>query len=215
MEAFINLTKGGVIYQGPIYMVQYKVQSTEMIIKDPKYLVVEITLKRLFKYHLATTYVPSALLIIITTITLYVDEEHYGATIMVHLTTMLVTFTLYQSVSDSMPKTANLKLIDIWLLYGIIVPFVTFLVETLLILLAANENVGSLDAIDSKPNSSRRRIVVAPNSENTTAPEEGRTAIMVRRRTKVVVKYAAQLTVPFATLMFCVYYAYVAYTYYN
>ena len=215
MEDFINLSVSGVSYDGPRSMVQFEVESTEMILKDPNYLVIEIKLKRMFKYHLAATYVPSALLIIITTITLFVDEKHYGATIMVHLTTMLVMFTLYQSVSDSMPKTANLKLIDIWLLYGIIVPFVTFLVETLLILLAANENVGSLDASDSKPNSSRRRIVVAPNSENTTAPEEGRTAIAVRRRTKVVVKYVAQFTVPFATLMFYMYYAYVAYSYYN
>ena len=215
MEAFINLSKGGVIYEGPISMVQYKVQSTEMIIKDPKYLVVEITLKRLFKYHLATTYVPSALLIIITTITLYVGEEHYGVTIMVHLTTMLVMFTLYQSVSDNMPKTANLKLIDIWLLYGIIVPFVTFLVETLLILLAANDDVDSLDVTDTRPNSSQRQIEVAPISENAAAPEEGRKVIAVRKRTKVVIKYAAQFTVPFATLMFCMYYGYVAYTYYN
>ena len=142
-------------------------------------------------------------------------EEHYGATIMVHLTTMLVMFTLYQSVSDNMPKTANLKLIDIWLLYGIIVPFVTFLVETLLILLTANDDLDGLDVTDAKPDAFQRRIKVAPTSENTSAPEEGRKVILVRKRTKVVIKYAAQITVPFATLMFCMYYAYVAYAYYN
>ena len=32
MEAFINLTKGGVTYEGPKSMIQYKVQSMEMIL---------------------------------------------------------------------------------------------------------------------------------------------------------------------------------------
>ena len=44
MEAFINLSAGGLIYEGPRSMVQFVIQSTEMILKDPKYLVVEITL---------------------------------------------------------------------------------------------------------------------------------------------------------------------------
>ena len=211
MEAFIDLSAGGVLYEGPRSMVQFEVKSIEMISKDPHFLVVEIVLKRMFKYHLAATYVPSALLIIITTITLFVDEKHYGATIMVHLTTMLVMFTLYQSVSDSMPKTANLKLIDIWLLYGIIVPFVTFVVETILILLAANDDQHDNDV---KPNPLQTRIDVAPTPENTNT-DERRRAFLVRKRTKLVLKYAAQIIVPFANSVFIITYAYLAYRKYD
>ena len=211
MEAFIDLSAGGVLYEGPRSMVQFEVKSIEMISKDAHFLVVEIVLKRMFKYHLAATYVPSALLIIITTITLFVDEKHYGATIMVHLTTMLVMFTLYQSVSDSMPKTAYLKLIDIWLLYGIIVPFVTFVVETILILLAANDDQHDNDV---KPNPLQKRIDVAPNPENTNTDERIR-AFVVRKRAKLVLKYAAQIVVPFANSVFIITYAYLAYRQYD
>ena len=211
MEDFINLSAAGVVYQGPRSMIQFEVVSTKMILKDPNYLVVEIKLKRMFKYHLAATYVPSALLIIVTTITLFVDEKHYGSTIMVHLTTMLVMFTLYQSVSDSMPKTAYLKFIDIWLLYGIIVPFVTFIVETILILLAVNDDVDGLDATAIKFHPVQRRIEIAPTPENTINQEKRGMGIVVRKRTKAVIKYASQIIIPLATMMFFITYACLAY----
>ena len=215
MEDFINLSVSGVSYDGPRSMVQFEVESMEMILKDPNYLVIEIKLKRMFKYHLAATYVPSALLIIITTITLFVDEKHYGATIMVHLTTMLVMFTLYQSVSDSMPKTAYLKFIDIWLLYGIIVPFVTFIVETILILLAVNDDVDGLYATVVKLHPVQRRIQVAPTPESTSNREQRKMGIEVRKITKEVIKYASQIIIPLATMTFFITYAYLAYAQYD
>jgi hypothetical protein len=50
---------------------------------------------------------------------------------MVSLTAMLVMYTLYQSISGSLPQTAYLKMIDAWLLFGLIMPFVVFLVEVI------------------------------------------------------------------------------------
>ena len=43
---------------------------------------------------------------------------------MVALTTMLVIYTLHQSISATLPATAHLKMIDIWLFGGLIVPFI-------------------------------------------------------------------------------------------
>jgi hypothetical protein len=42
---------------------------------------------------------------------------------MVALTSMLVMYTLFQSVSDDLPQTPYLKMIDIWLLAGRLVAF--------------------------------------------------------------------------------------------
>ena len=49
---------------------------------------------------------------------------------MVALTAMLVTYTLYQSISEYLPHTSYLKMIDIWLIGGLLFPFfiVTILV---------------------------------------------------------------------------------------
>ena len=60
----------------------------------------------------------------ISAFTLYIDVSHFEATIMVALTAMLVIYTLHQSISANLPATAYLKLIDIWLFGGLIIPFI-------------------------------------------------------------------------------------------
>ena len=58
---------------------------------------------------------------------MFIDEAHFRTTVMVALTAMLVMYTLYQSIARSLPQTAYLKLIDAWLLFGLISPFFVFL----------------------------------------------------------------------------------------
>ena len=215
MEAFINLSAGRLIYEGPRSMVQFVIQSTKIILKDPKYLVVEITLKRMCTYHLAATFLPTALLMIVTQLTLFVDEKHFEATIMVHLTTMLVMYTLYQGVSAGMPKTADLKFIDIWLLFGLIVPFVTFVVETSLKLLSvdgddglSNTTVGSFSPIQSQ-------IRITPISRNKETLDDPRKSVSFRKKTKSTLYLAAQILIPLVTVIFTGFYAFLALTYYS
>ena len=45
------------------------------------------------------------------------------------MTVLLVMYTLYQSVSLSISQTAYLKMIDYWLLFCLIIPFIVFLME--------------------------------------------------------------------------------------
>ena len=91
-------------------------------------IIIGVTMKRNFVYHLATTYMPTTCLLSIVLLTLYIPEERFEATIMVALTSMLVMYTLYQSVSETLPKTSYIKLIDGWLLFCLFLPFLVFLV---------------------------------------------------------------------------------------
>lgn len=45
------------------------------------------------------------------------------------LTIMLVMYTMYQGVSQTLPKMADMKFIDWWLLFCVIVPFLAFMTE--------------------------------------------------------------------------------------
>jgi len=56
--------------------------------------------------------------------TLLIDKSHFEITISVALTTMLVIYTLHRSISSNLPKTSYLKMIDIWLFSGLILPFI-------------------------------------------------------------------------------------------
>merc|ERR1712106_1106760 len=46
------------------------------------------------------------------------------------LTCMLVLATMFISIADSLPKTAYLKMMDYWLVFNLILPFVEVLIHT-------------------------------------------------------------------------------------
>ena len=85
---------------------------------------VEIILCRKISYHIVNIYIPTLCLILIAGFTLFIDYSHFETTIMVALTTMLVTYTLYQSISGYLPQTSYMKMIDIWLFGGLLFPFI-------------------------------------------------------------------------------------------
>ena len=60
--------------------------------------------QRKFQYHLISVYIPSLSLFVISIATMRIDIEHFEATIMVHLTAMLVVYTLFQAISASLPQ---------------------------------------------------------------------------------------------------------------
>ena len=98
---------------------------------DMVYLAFEI--KRLSGPFWMSLFVPSVCLILAAEISLFIDESHFEAMIMVALTSNLVMYTLYNAILEKMPEDSSLKLIDIWLLHGLLMPMIVFIV------LAANE----------------------------------------------------------------------------
>ena len=105
----------------------------KIITKSSDYIMIEFTLQRMYSFYLATTYLPSICLLLAAEITLFIDESHFEATTMVALTAMLVMYTMYQSTAQSLPQTSYLKMIDIWLLPGLLIPFLVFCLEVRLI----------------------------------------------------------------------------------
>ena len=93
---------------------------------------VKVIFCRKFSYHIVNIYLPTLCLVIIAGLTLFIDLSHFEATIMVALTSMLVTYTLYQSISEYLPHTSYLKMIDIWLIGGLLFPF--FIITILVIM---------------------------------------------------------------------------------
>ena len=50
----------------------------------------------------------------------------------VNLTSLLVMTTLFISVSDSLPKTSYIKMIDVWLIANLFVPFAETILHTVI-----------------------------------------------------------------------------------
>ena len=99
-----------------------------------------IHMKRNPNYHIFSTYMPTSCILLMAMITLFIDQSHFEATIMVTLTSMLVMYTLFQSKATSMPSTAYLKLLDYWFCFGLVMPFVAFMVEVIWELMSEKKN---------------------------------------------------------------------------
>ena len=73
--------------------------------------------------------------------TLYFAKEHFKTAVPVAITSLLVMYTLKGSISSKLPPTSYIKFIDIWLLYGLLLPFFIIILLILIEHLPDNSNV--------------------------------------------------------------------------
>ena len=85
-------------------------------------------------------------------ITVYFKAEHFKTSIPVAITSMLVMYTLNQSVSSKLPPTSYVKFIDIWILFGLSQPFFIIIILVLVEHLP-RDSVKSFSAKGDKQNS--------------------------------------------------------------
>ena len=89
-----------------------------------------IVLKRKILKELLTTYLPTLLLLFMTYATSYFKSFYFEASVTVNLTIMLVMTTIFTSKIEELPPTSDTKMIDLWLIYCLLVPFSWTLVQT-------------------------------------------------------------------------------------
>ena len=86
-------------------------------------IIMTVVLKRRILNELLTTYLPSLLILTIVYTTNFFKDFFFEAVVTVNLTSQLVLTTLFISVSGALPKTAYVKMIDIWLIFAQLIPF--------------------------------------------------------------------------------------------
>ena len=89
-----------------------------------------IKLKRKVVTELLTTYLPTILLLFITFTSIFFDKELFGDVIAVNLTIMLVMTTIFTSKIEELPPTSDMKMIDVWLIFCLVVPFLEVILRT-------------------------------------------------------------------------------------
>ena len=89
-----------------------------------------INLKRKIQTELLTTYLPTVLLLIVSYATTFFKPEFFEASLTVNLTIMLVMTTIFTSKIEELPPTSDTKMIDIWLIFCLLVPFAFTLIQT-------------------------------------------------------------------------------------
>ncbi len=130
---FVRLNASKVAYMGPIELTIYFVKnitfSNVMIQTDTEAVQVELKFGRRILNTLLTTYLPTLLICLVSFSTNYFKAFFFEAIVTVNLTSLLVLTTLFISVSQSLPQTAYVKLLDVWLIVCLIVPFSEVLLQ--------------------------------------------------------------------------------------
>ena len=93
-------------------------------------LVLTLILKRRIMNELLTTYLPTVFILCIVYATNYFKPFFFEAVVTVNLTSQLVLTTLFISVSNSLPPTSYVKMIDVWLIFSQLIPFAEVLLHT-------------------------------------------------------------------------------------
>ena len=89
-----------------------------------------ITFKRRITNAILTIYLPTFLLLSIVYATNFFKDFFFEAVVTVNLTALLVLTTLFISVSSSLPTTSYVKMVDVWLIFAQMVPFIEVLLHT-------------------------------------------------------------------------------------
>ena len=148
--------------------------------------------KRLGSSFWLSLFIPSMCLILAAEITLFLDETHFKATITVALTANLVMYTLYKNIEEKLPEDSRLKLIDIWLLHGLLMPMIVF------IILVTSELIRSEDKdSDSFTNGSKvagSHVKISPHIEN----------MENNKQQKNLAFYACRLIIPLVSVTFII-----------
>ena len=103
LKSKVELEGNSISFNGSTDLPQFEVKAALNETDGGKAFFIVI-LKRKFAYHLVSVYIPSLSLLAVSLATLHISIDHFEANIMVHLTAMLVMYTLFQAISVSLPK---------------------------------------------------------------------------------------------------------------
>ena len=131
---FVEMALGGFVYKGPVDLQQYFVIKSSMgkriYSNGLSQLVVKMSFGRKLMNSVLTIYMPTILLLCVVHATNYFKDFFFEAVVTVNLTGMLVLTTIFMSVSANLPQTSYVKMIDVWLLFCVLIPFFEVLLHT-------------------------------------------------------------------------------------
>ena len=110
-------------------LTMFTIQNLDLV-KKKQLVIMIIVLKRKVATELLTTYLPTILLLLITFTTTVFDKDLFGDVIAVNLTIMLVMTTIFTSKIEELPPTSDMKMIDIWLICCLVIPFLEVILRT-------------------------------------------------------------------------------------
>ena len=107
-----------------------KIWKPSMKMSRSNVVVVSINLQRDLLGIFLTTFVPTIILNLIGHMSNYFCPSYFEAFMSLNVTIMLSLTTIFISVSNNLPVTSYIKMIDVWLIFSLAKPAVDVIVQT-------------------------------------------------------------------------------------
>ena len=124
----VSLVKNSLKYIGPSDVMQYVVTETAGFKKNDR-IVFKISLGRRLMSVILTTMLPTIIFTLVTISSNYYAQQHFKTIIPLNLTSLLLSVMLLVGVSARLPQTSYLKMIDVWMIFALMVPFINVLLQ--------------------------------------------------------------------------------------
>ena len=135
-DAYIKLLVGSLNYEGPQDLTQYFIRNQSMIFRvQDESIVVTVILGRRLVGNILTVFLPTIIMVIMSQATNYFKPFFFETVIQVNLTIILVLATMFLAISQSLPTTSYVKMLDLWFILVLFVPFIYVLIHTYMDLL--------------------------------------------------------------------------------
>ena len=125
--------------------------------KVGRHVEMKMKLKRKISMELLTTFLPTILLLLITFTSIFFDKSLFGDSLAVNLTIMLVMTTIFTSKIEELPSTSDTKMIDIWLIGCLLVPFTEVVLRTIIEVLGKCDHCNGSEEKEADTSAKRRK----------------------------------------------------------
>ena len=130
IEEFIHLQVERYSYEGPMDITEYTIKNIAMRVEEDGKLRVTVRIQRRLFSLIMRIFIPTVILNIIGHMSNYYKPQHFVGLMTLNVTVTLVLTTMFLSINNNLPPTSYIKMIDIWLLFNLMKPFVDIIINT-------------------------------------------------------------------------------------
>ena len=121
------------------------------------------------------------------------QPSDFEANVTVNVTMLLVLTTLFISISDALPRTSYVKLVDIWLITNLMIPFVEIILQSLM-------NVWYKDHENNEP----RILKVTPVNPGIKVNDNINEALRKNKKLLNIMRLLTRTALPGFYILFCI-----------
>lgn len=127
------------VYNGSYGLTEFDIRKIDMEVEED-FLYVDIGIQRRLFRLVMTTFIPTIILNIIGHAANFFKEFFFEGMMGVQITVMLVLTTMFLNINDNLPPTSYIKMIDYWLIFNLLKPFVDIIFQTYIESLRSDED---------------------------------------------------------------------------